>query len=74
MNIMNNKRRVKIKYFGGYRVYPFRAIDSDSELAKKIGESPFVKEKLEEAKKFLKEHPIPDEVFQERIQLRKIKR
>lgn len=73
MKIMNNKRSDQKKLFG-YRVYPIRAIDSDSEEARQIAESPFVKEKLEKAKKFLEEHPIPDEVFQEMIQFRKKKR
>lgn len=74
MNIMNDRRRSKIKFFAGYRVYPFRAIDNNSEKARQMAESPFVKEKLEKAKKFLEDHPIPDEIFEEMRQSRKKKR
>lgn len=74
MKSMNYKKKAPQKNLGGYRVYPFRAIDSESEMAKKIAESPFVKEKLERAKRSLKECPITDEIIQEWRQSGKKKR
>jgi|GEM_PF-1139809 len=68
---MNNKRNYKIGIFGGY---PFRAIDSNSEMARKMGESPFVKEQLERAKESLKKCPIPEDMIREMTQSKKKKR
>ncbi|HEX2847297.1 MAG TPA: hypothetical protein VHN59_12165 [Chitinophagaceae bacterium] len=68
---MSIKRNYKKGIFGGY---PFREIDSNSEMAKKIGESPFVKEKLERAKESLRRCPIPEDMIQEMRQSKKKKR
>ncbi|MGN6292361.1 MAG: hypothetical protein ACTHMV_06395 [Chitinophagaceae bacterium] len=68
MNIKRNNKRDVLKG------YPFWAIDSNSEKAKRIAESPFVKEKLERAKESLRRCPIPEDMIQEMRQSKKKKR